>query len=135
SVGSEWNKISEWSEKLISQCHALRDEINLFAALPGLTIHAALRDLALLTDASESIQKEAIHQAKIRMALIDTLAQQTSSLAQMDMSFLYNEASHLMTIGFNVDEQKNDYSSYDLLSSEARLGIFVAIAQGQILQE
>ncbi len=40
-----------------------------------------------------------------------------------------------MTIGFNVDEQQTDPSSYDLLSSEARLGNFVAIAQGQVQQE
>ncbi len=53
----------------------------------------------------------------------------------MDISFLYDEISHLMTIGFNVDNQRQDSSSYDLLSSEARLGNFVAIAQGQILQE
>jgi cyclic beta-1,2-glucan synthetase len=70
-----------------------------------------------------------------RTELVETLAHQAFSLAQMDMSFLYDEASHLMTIGFNVDEQRRDASSYDLLSSEARLGIFVAIAQGQVLQE
>ena len=69
------------------------------------------------------------------MALIDTLAQQAFSLAQMDISFLYDEASHLMTIGFNVDGQQRDASNYDLLSSEARLSSFVAIAQGQVLQE
>jgi cyclic beta-1,2-glucan synthetase len=115
------HKISgEWSTKLLSQCHALRDEISFFSEMPGLSPNITLRDVS---------------QAKTRMELIDTLAEQAFSLAQMDMSFLYDEASHLMTIGFNVDEQRRDPGTYDLLSSEARLGSFVAIAQGQVLQE
>ena len=37
-----------------------------------------------------------------------------------------------MTIGYNVDERRADTGYYDLLASEARLGVFVAIARGQI---
>jgi cyclic beta-1,2-glucan synthetase len=136
-VDTASNKTSEWSNKLLLQCYALRDEINLFAILPGLATSATLRDVAFLspTVLVTTAQKEANNQAKTRMTLIDTLAKQAFSLAQMDMSFLYDEASHLMMIGFNVDRQQRDPSSYDLLSSEARLGSFVAIAQGQVLQE
>ena len=136
-VDTALNKTSAWSNKLLLQCYALRDEINLFAILPGLATSATLRDVANLspTGLVGIAQKEANNQAKERMTLIDTLADQAFSLAQMDMSFLYDEASHLMTIGFNVDRQQRDRSSYDLLSSEARLGSFVAIAQGQVLQE
>ena len=123
------NELSEWSNKLLIQCHALRDEINLFAKVPGLAANATLREIAT------NHLSEANLQAKSRMALIDTMAAEIFSLAQMDFSFLYNEASHLFTIGFNVDEQRIDPSSYDMLSSEARLGSFVAIAQGQVLQE
>ena len=53
----------------------------------------------------------------------------------MDMSFLFNESSHLLAIGYNVDTRQRDISNYDLLSSEARLGNFVAISQGQAMQE
>ena len=42
---------------------------------------------------------------------------------------------HLLAIGYNVGEHRLDPSFYDLLASEARLGSFVAIAQGKLPQE
>ncbi len=131
------NEISEWSNKLLLQCHTLRDEIKCLASLPGLATNVTLRDIANLpsTDAVNPAQSKASAQAKATITLIDKLATQAFSLAQMDMHFLLDETSHLMTIGFNVDKQKRDSGSYDLLSSEARLGSFVAIAQGQAEQE
>ncbi|HVV69340.1 MAG TPA: glucoamylase family protein [Gammaproteobacteria bacterium] len=133
--GAALNEMSDWSQKLLLQCQALRDEISLFAYVPGLPANASLRDIALLPAMDNEAQKVAIFTAKERIALIETLAEGAFSFAEMDMSFLYDQASHLMTIGFNVDEQRVDASYYDLLSSEARLGNFVAIAQGQTPQE
>src|SRR2546430_12885590 len=49
----------------------------------------------------------------------------------MDFSFLLDSSSNLFSIGYNVSDQRRDNSFYDLLASEARLGSFVAIAQGQ----
>jgi len=132
------NEISEWANTLLLQCHVLRDEINLYAQLPELAKNVTLRDIAFLSsiDASTNQAKtEASLHARTALTLIDTLAVQAFALAQMDVSFLHDDASHLMSIGFNVDTQRLDNSSYDLLSSEARLGSFVAIAQGQVLQE
>jgi cyclic beta-1,2-glucan synthetase len=129
---------ADWVKKLVGQCNALRDEIKRFACLPGLSVNASLNDIANQDSSKITFspaQKETQQQVIAEMALIDKLAQQAFSLAQMDIHFLYDEASHLMTIGFNVEESRRDSSSYDLLSSEARLGCFVAIAQGQILQE
>jgi cyclic beta-1,2-glucan synthetase len=136
--GDDNKHAADWAQKLDRQCNALRAEIMRFASLPGLPVTASLSDIANLDSSNTSLspeQKEANQQAIIEMGLIDTLAEQAFALAQMDISFLYDEASHLMTIGFNVDESRRDSSSYDLLSSEARLGCFVAIAQGQLLQE
>ncbi|MBS1138642.1 MAG: putative carbohydrate binding:Glycosyltransferase 36:Glycosyltransferase 36 associated [Proteobacteria bacterium] len=70
-----------------------------------------------------------------RIALIDAIAEQSGDLAQMDYSFLFDKARHLLTIGYNVTERRVDTSYYDLLASEARLCNFVAIAQGQLPQE
>lgn len=123
-----------WSNKLLEQCYALRDEISLFSSESKLAITATLRDVMELMPI-DSMQEQANHEVKARMTLINQLAADSFSLAQMDMSFLYDQNSHLMTIGFNVDEQQQDLSSYDLLSSEARLGNFVAVAQGQVMQE
>jgi cellobiose phosphorylase len=53
----------------------------------------------------------------------------------MEWEFLYDRTRHLLAIGYNVSESRRDESYYDLLASEARLGSFVAIAQGQLPQE
>jgi len=127
---------SDWSNKLLLQCYALRNEMELFANLPNLTSSVTLREIAQLNpDHATEVQRKAIDLANSRMVLINTLEKQAFALAEMDVSFLYDVANHLMTIGFDVENQCRDAGNYDLLSSEARLGVFVAIAQGQILQE
>jgi len=73
--------------------------------------------------------------AAARMVEVDSLVLQAWELARMDVDFLYDRTTHLMAIGYSVLEQRCDNSSYDLLASEARLCIFVLIAQGQIPQE
>lgn len=73
--------------------------------------------------------------ARERIAELERLALQAGELATMDYGFLYDKARHLLAIGYNVGEQRQDSSYYDLLASEARLCSFVAIAQGWLPQE
>lgn len=73
--------------------------------------------------------------ARERIAALEHLALQAGELAPMDYDFLFDESRHLLVIGYNVSERRRDASYYDLLASEARLGHFVAIAQGQLPQE
>jgi len=73
--------------------------------------------------------------AKTRMTLIDHLVRQVEELAQMDYAFLFDVPRRLLSIGYNVGEQRLDSSCYDLLASEARLACFVGIAQGQLPEE
>lgn len=120
-------EIFDWSVKLLMQCRAVQNEIKIYADLPELKTNVTLQKLATKDECRE--------RAKSVIALINRLMELSFSLSQMDVRFLYNEANHLMTIGFNVDDQRRDDSNYDLLSSEARLGVFVAIAQGQVPQE
>jgi len=111
---------NEWAQQLQAQIEKLSDEINFFISLSShLEKNVTLKDVA----AHEII------------SLIDSLALHTYQLAQMDMSFLYNRTSRLMTIGFDVEKQLRDRGDYDLLSSEARLACFVAIALGEIPQD
>ncbi len=49
--------------------------------------------------------------------------------------FFNDKTQHLLAIGYNADEHHRDNGNYDLLASEARLGLFVAISQGKISQE
>lgn len=131
-------EILEWSEKLVLQTLSVRNEIELFAQNVDLSSKTNLKDIIQLKldeHGNTQEQKAVYHLAWKRLALIKTLELQAFSLAQMDMSFLVDEENYLMTIGFNVDDQRRDPSNYDLLSSEARLGCFVAIAQGQLPQD
>ncbi|MFM9436604.1 cyclic beta-1,2-glucan synthetase [Janthinobacterium sp. CG_23.3] len=73
--------------------------------------------------------------AAARMRLVAALAGQARDFAQVDYRFLYNAATKLLAIGYNVSERRLDASYYDLLASEVRLASFVAIAQGQLPQE
>jgi len=73
--------------------------------------------------------------AKTRIADIKGLALRCGALARMEYDFLFDEARHLLAIGYHVGEERRDSSYYDLLASEARLSYFVAIAQGQLTQE
>jgi cyclic beta-1,2-glucan synthetase len=116
-----------WARLLLNQCRAGRDELRALA-LNGNTNEAwsdgmpRLRTLATATAASW------LHK-------IDELAARAGALAEAEHGFLYDDARHLMTIGYNVDERRADTGYYDLLASEARLGLFVAIAQGHVKQE
>ena len=53
----------------------------------------------------------------------------------MDFGFLFDENRGLLRIGYNVDAEKGDQSYYDLLASEARTAVFLAIAKGDIPRE
>ncbi|MEO7008717.1 MAG: glucoamylase family protein, partial [Caldimonas sp.] len=131
---------AEWAHLLDAHCRAGLDELDaLWPAAPaddgargGLGL-PTLRQLA--TQAAATGNAGAHDAAQALLVEIDALAARAAALAEIDHSFLYDETRHLMTIGYNVDERRVDSGYYDLLASEARLGVFVAIAQGQIAQE
>ncbi len=74
-------------------------------------------------------------EANKKIVSVYHLANQVGELAEMQYDFLYDNSKHLLSIGFNVEEQRKDASYYDLLASEARLAVFVGIAQGKLPQE
>ncbi len=78
---------------------------------------------------------DAADRAGQRCATLETLADQADGFAQMDFQFLFDESRDQLAIGFNVSDHRRDASFYDLLGSEARLGSFVTIAQGQLPQD
>jgi cyclic beta-1,2-glucan synthetase len=73
--------------------------------------------------------------ARERLDILLQLASQCYEMADMEYDFLYDKTQHLLTIGYNIEGQQRDEGYYDLLASEARLGLFVAIAQGKVPQE
>jgi len=70
-----------------------------------------------------------------RIRQSELLAEQCEQLSNAEYDFLLDKSTGLLSIGYNMEEQIKDASYYDLLASEARLGIFVAIAQGKLPQE
>jgi len=70
-----------------------------------------------------------------RIEELDSLVGQSGEFAKMEYGFLYDNSSHLQSIGYNVEDLRRDSSYYDLLASESRLSSFVAIAQDQLPQE
>ncbi|MBK6963569.1 MAG: cyclic beta 1-2 glucan synthetase [Bacteroidales bacterium] len=76
-----------------------------------------------------------ISQVPDRLTIIGQLAENCERLSTVEYDFLYDKSTRLLSIGYNAEEQRRDNSYYDLLASEARLAVFVGIAQGKLPQE
>jgi cyclic beta-1,2-glucan synthetase len=128
-------EIISWASSLRAQCRAGRAELN--AVLPNDDEAASGMPLPTLRQLASGgpAGSEAGDRARSMLRALADTAARAGALAYMEQSFLYDDARHLMTIGYNVEERRVDTGYYDLLASEARLGVFVAIAQGQIGQE
>ena len=64
------------------------------------------------------------------------IAAHASQLAHdMNFGFLFNRRRKLLSIGFDVESEQLHGACYDLLASEARLALFVAIAKEEVPQE
>ncbi|MBK8752665.1 MAG: cyclic beta 1-2 glucan synthetase [Candidatus Competibacteraceae bacterium] len=152
ATGNAGSEANEWAQALARQCRIALDELLFLAPWLAAEIPPAsplpfekggqggfliptLRQLAMLEVELLPALQDASRRARERITTLEQLALQAGELAQMDYDFLFDESRHLLTIGYNVSERRQDASYYDLLASEARLGCFVAIAQGQLPQE
>lgn len=70
-----------------------------------------------------------------KLSYFDELAAQLEQFTNVEYKFLMDKDTYHLSIGYNVDELRLDKSFYDMLASEARLGVFVGIAQGLLPQE
>jgi len=125
-------------------------------ALPSLWNEPKLDELSLSIDAlearleaaDESGQQKVLYSrlhalvapARARVhGLVEelrTIATRASKFARAtDFEFLYNRRRKLLSIGYDADADQLNAACYDLLASEARIGVFVAIAKDDIPQE
>ncbi|MHB2016953.1 MAG: GH36-type glycosyl hydrolase domain-containing protein [Candidatus Xenobia bacterium] len=121
--------VTSW--KHVAAGHAaLAADIDARLANPELTHDAGewLRSL-------ETALAAAAARASAQIQVLRQLAQHAQELACMDFSFLFDRSRDLFAIGYNVQHERLDAGFYDLLASEARLGSYVCIAQGQVPQE
>jgi len=121
------NRAGWWARAFARQCRDALHELTFLtlSTAPGIDEIPTLRELAVLGN----------QRAIERIAAIERLALQSIELSRMEYDFLFDKERHLLTIGYNVGEHRQDTSYYDLLASEARLYSFVGIAQGQLPQE
>jgi hypothetical protein len=90
----------------------------------------------LLGDRLRLLLPQARHNA---LRLIEDL-HQTSAQAQdlagaMDFSFLLDKQRLLLSVGFDAQSEKLQPYCYDLLATEPRTAVFIAIAKGDIPQD
>ncbi|MGB2818927.1 MAG: glucoamylase family protein, partial [Burkholderiaceae bacterium] len=140
SEGEVESESATWARRLLDQCRAGRDELRALGLAEHLDMARAermpsLRELAASGDCLEPGVEAAQLTARAWLQRIEDLAARAEAMSEADQGFLHDDARHLMTIGYNVDERRTDAGYYDLLASEARLGVFVAIARGQIGQQ
>jgi cellobiose phosphorylase len=131
----------DWSSHCPEYAHipTLREvatlEVDLLSVIEQRNRSEAKPEVSTWLTEFRSLIKQAGQRARARVAAIEGLARQSVKLAQQEYDFLFDEARHLLAIGYNVSESRRDSSFYDLLASEARLSSFVGIAQGQLPQE
>ena len=136
-AGSVSSEASRWADAYAGQCRDLNAD--LAAVAPRLAASApadsaadvrmpTLREVAALDD-------ERAAAARDRITVIEQLAAQAGDLADMEWRFLFDKTRQLLSIGYSVTDRRRDSGYYDLLASEARFCIFVAIAQGHLPQE
>lgn len=64
---------------------------------------------------------------------VENLKQNVSNLINnTDFSFLYSEKNKLLSVGFNLEDNKITDSYYDFLASEARQASLIAISKGDV---
>lgn len=67
---------------------------------------------------------------------LSTIAKQATKFAdEMDFSTLLDESRNLLSVGLDVEADKLSGACYDLLATESRTAVFVAIAKEDITQE
>ncbi|WP_408167795.1 GH36-type glycosyl hydrolase domain-containing protein [Herbaspirillum rhizosphaerae] len=136
------NHFKRCSDNLPSLAAVLNGALTLrqIAQLPTLSLPVQTSDSdsdenKVALTALQGLLKEGSDLAASRLAAIDMLVMQAAEFSRMEYRFLYDPATHLLAIGYNVTDRRRDTGFYDLLASEARLATFVGIAQGQLPQD
>ena len=157
-VGEISRTVRLYAPWLLPDYAALRNDPAIFRPgraddLPGLKrmpayIDALIARLRTAADSPESNDLNPLRQnllerlPEARMNVVRliedlrTIAHRASTLVdEMDFAILLNRSRNLLSIGIEVEKQQLHAACYDLLASEARIAVFVAIAKDEIPQE
>ena len=81
---------------------------------------------------TKTFLNEAINSYDVKDKVKKMLQKVDEIIEKTDFEFLYNEEQRVFSIGYNVEENKQTDSYYDLLASEARQASFIAIAKKDV---
>jgi hypothetical protein len=81
-----------------------------------------------------AVQQCSIRATTLREDLLLLAGQAEEMAKQMDFQMLYDAGRNLLSVGYDVDKKQLLASCYDLLASESRSAVFIAIAKGDIPQ-
>ncbi|MEO8123115.1 MAG: glucoamylase family protein, partial [Burkholderiales bacterium] len=123
------NASMRWAQALTLQCRVAIEEIGALLPAEGL---ASAADRPMPSLRALAADPHAPRQAAELLSRLEGLAARAFTLCEMDYAFLFDANRHMLHIGWHVDEQRADAGFYDLLASEARLGVYVAIAQARL---
>jgi cyclic beta-1,2-glucan synthetase len=115
----------------------LPDFVDRLAKQLDLTAHSSisLERKALCERLREKLPTARANILRLVRGLQKIAADSAEQANAMDFSFLLNRRRKLMSVGFDVNAQRLDPSCYDLLGTESRTALFVAIAKEDIPQE
>lgn len=123
-----FSKIPSWAE-LADATNIIKNEIeNSYSTGDEKSI------TSLPANCQELVQKGASSTIEL-LSAIQALMDDCTMFAEIEFDFLYDQSNNLLHIGYNVDAHEKDRGYYDLLASEARLAVFIGIAQGKLPQE
>ena len=111
---------------LIAELHAHLDGAIQSASEENRSLYERLRPLLTAARANATALIEDLRRAS---ALAGSLANET------DFRFLLDGRRKLMSVGFDTETQQLQVACYDLLATESRIAVFVAIAKEDIPQD
>ena len=92
--------------------------------------------LVLLCEQLRASLPKATRNLRALAAGLHTIAFQVENIAEeTDFSFLVNPDRRMLSVGYDVTEQKLHPACYDMLASEARLATFLTVARGDLPQQ
>ncbi len=93
-------------------------------------LYPALR--AALEDLFHRLLDSSAHASALVQELEGVSADASRFFEEINFRFLFDPRRKLLRIGYDIDNARADEACYDLLASEARTAVFLAIAKGDI---
>ncbi len=91
---------------------------------------------SVLADQLRALLPAAAKNLRALAEAVTRCSEQSFRLANdMDFGFLVNRDRQMLSIGYDVPKQELHAACYDMLASEARVAVFVAVGKGDLEQE